>query len=280
MEASSDEFWDIDGVPLNSYCWAVKTVGGSRNGLPPLRGDNKLYPNQPGRSFAPKVPDSRVITMAMWVAGVDPDTGLPSRSSQSIQWNDNWKTLKRLVWTPRREINLTRRWYENADSPVLMSATAKAQIAGQMEPAMTGRGRADFAMDLLLADPYFYGTEISMPVPLNQDFVINNPGDDKVSSKHFSITFEGELPNPTLRNVTTGVWMSVNTYVSLDTHVAVDVSKYTASRSTDGKAINTAISHGGARRWMELEPGNNVIRLETSVAGSGRAVLKFRPPYV
>lgn len=278
MDASSVEFWDVDGVPLNSYCWAIKSIGGSRKSLPALRGDNSLHPQRPGRRFKPKQPDSKVITLAMWVAGVDPDTNLPSNNNQSVQWNDNWEMLQRLVWTPDREVSLTRRWLTNAASPTLVSATASAQIAGSMEPTMTGRTRADFAVDFLLADPFFYGGEVTVRVPVNSTVTVLNPGDSAVRHAEFDITFEGNSVNPILLNETNGVWMQVNTLIPLDTDVSVDVASFNAIRSTDGTSVASSIKQGGDRHWMRLEPGVNRMKLTGS--GSGTAVISFRPPYV
>lgn len=278
MEASSTEFWDVDGVPLNTYCWAVKSFGGSRKGLPPLRGENKLLPNREGRAFRPKKADSRVITLAMWVTGADPDTGVPSQYSQTVQWNDNFDYLKRLFWTPDRQITLTRRELYNAADPQLTVASAKAQIAGAMEPNMTGRTRADFAVDLLLADPFFYGEEIDVTVPANATVTVYNPGDSKTANMPFSIEWVGSLTSPKLTNLTNGVWMKIDTLIPLDTNVSTIVNTYKAVRSTDLASMNTAISHGGARQWMTLEPGANQLRL--TATGSGAAIIKFNPAYV
>lgn len=277
METSTTEFWDVDGVPLNTYCWAIKSFGGSRKGLPALRGENKLLPNREGRAFRPKKADSRVITLAMWLTGSDPDTGLPS-ANQIVQWNDNWDYLRRLFWTPDREITLTRRELHGAATPTLTVASAKAQIAGVMEPTMTGRSRADFAVDLLLADPFFYGDEIEETIAANTTVVVFNPGDSKTSNMPFTIEWLGNLVNPKLENLTNGVWMKLNTLVDLDTSVDTDIKTYKAIRSTDLASLNTAISQGGARQWMLLEPGANQLRL--TATGSGAAIIKFKPAYV
>lgn len=278
METSTSEFWDVDGVPLNTYCWAIKSFGGSRKGLPPLRGDNKILPNREGRSFRPKKADSRVITLAMWLTGSDPDTGVPSTYNQIVQWNDNFDYLKRLFWTPDREITLTRREWSNAADPQLVVASSKAQIAGNMEPTMTGRSRADFAVDLLLADPFFYGGEIEKTIAANTTVAVYNPGDSKTANMPFSIDWIGNLVNPKLTNLTNGSWMQINTLVPLDTEVQTDIKKYKAVRSTDLASMNTAISHSGARQWISLEPGANQLIL--TATGSGAVVLRFQPAYV
>lgn len=278
MDTSTTEFWDVDGVPLNTYCWAIKSFGGSRKGLPPLRGDNKVIPNKEGRSFRPKKPDSRVVTLAMWVTGSDPDTGHPSTYDQIVQWNDNWDYLRRLLWTPDREITLTRRERLNAADPRLVLASAKAQIAGAMEPNMTGRSRADFAVDLLLADPFFYGDEVEKTIAANANVAVYNPGDSKTSNMPFTIDWVGNLTNPKLTNLTNGSWMQINTLIALDTEIQTDIRTYKAVRSTDLASMNAAISQGGARQWISLEPGANQLRLDAS--GAGAAIIRFNPAYV
>src|ERR1044072_4937930 len=117
MSNSSDEYWEIDGTSLNQYCWAIKSIGGSRLAVPKLRGDNTLFPNRDGRAFRSKNADSRVITLAMWVAGIDPSTDQPATTNEKIQFNDNWKTLQRLFWSPDQQLTLTRLWWENVGSP-------------------------------------------------------------------------------------------------------------------------------------------------------------------
>lgn len=278
MNTSTTEFWDIDGVPLNTYCWAIKSFGGSRKGLPTLRGENKVLPNREGRSFRPKKADSRVITLAMWVTGADPDTGLPSKYDQIVQWNDNWDYLRRLLWTPDREITLTRRERMGAADPRLVVASAKAQIAGSMEPNMTGRTRADYAVDLLLADPFFYGSEIEVTIPVNATVAVYNPGDSKTSNMPFSIEWVGNLSTPKLMNLTNGVWMQVNTLIPVDTSIDTNIETYKAVRSTDLASMNTAITQGGARQWMSLEPGANELKL--TATGAGAAIIRFQPAYV
>lgn len=278
METSSSEFWDVDGVPLNTYCWAIKSFGGSRKGLPPLRGDNKLIPGREGRSFRPKVADSRVVTLAMWVTGADPNTDQASTYSQVTQWNDNFNYLRNLFWTPGREVTLTRREWQNPMNPELVVASAKAQIAGPLEPNMTGRTRADFAVDLLLADPFFYGSEVSFTVPLNTSVAFNNPGDSKTSLMPFTITWVGSLTSPKLTNQTNGVWTQVNTMIPANTNITTDVRNYKATRSYDLASMNAAITQGGSKQWMNLEPGGNELYLSGS--GSGAAIIKFSPAYV
>lgn len=281
MSNSSEEYWDIDGVSLNQYCHAIKTYGGSRLAVPKLRGDNALLPFRHGRQFKPKTADSRVITLAMWVAGIDPSTDQPA-ARQKVQFNDNWKALTDLFWSPGQQITLTKRWFANAASPVLMEASALAELAGTMDPTMTGRTRADFGVDLLLADPFFYGPQIvSTSIDVGETVVINNPGDVETWID-LEMTFTGELATPVLWNLSTdpNIWMQIDTLVQPGYTVDVNVGDFQVTRNYDNTQISATVDHSGYRAWFKLNPGNNSIKLTSSGIGSGNVVLKFRPAFL
>jgi hypothetical protein len=278
---SSQEYWDIDGTSLNQYCHAIKTYGGSRLAVPKLRGDNALLPFRQGRMFKPKTADSRVITLAMWVAGIDPTSNQPA-ANQKTQFNDNWAALTSLFWSPGQQLSLTKRWFTNAASPVLRQATALAELAGTMDPTMTGRTRADFGVDLLLADPFFYAPLVtSTTINVGSTVVINNPGDVE-SWINLQITFNGELQRPTLWNYSTDpqIWMTLDSLVQPGYKVDINVGDFTAIRNYDNAEIGATIDHSGYKGWFKLNPGDNSIKLTSSGVGSGNAVLKYRPAYL
>ena len=165
---SSDEYWSVIGldgveVPLNQYAWAVQSFGGSARGLPPLRGENPVYANRPGQAFRAKTADSRTISLEMFVNGINPVTNGPSGDSE-LQFNQNLEGLQALFWTPGDQVQLVRRWRTPAG---IRKGTAKAQISGTMDPEMTGRSRATFQVDLLLADPFFYSDPVTVALPLD-----------------------------------------------------------------------------------------------------------------
>lgn len=280
MSNSSEEYWEVNGVSLNQFCWSIKTIGGSRLAVPKLRGDNTLFPFRDGRSFRAKQADSRVITLAMWVAGVNPATDQPRSSNQDVQFNDNWKTLQKLFWSPDKQLVLTRRWWENADSPVLRTATSLCELAGTMDPTMTGRTRADFAVDLLLSDPYFYGPEISVNLPATGTVVVTNPGDITVWSS-INITLNGELVSPVITNQTADpdVWMRVNTAV-INNPINISVGDFTVVNTLDNSNLTGSVSHSGFKAWMQILPGNNTFKLTSNGNSTGNAVIKFKPAYL
>lgn len=290
MSNSNDEYWSVNGVSLNQYAWAVKTFGGSPRGLPLLRGSNFQVGYIPGQLWRPKFPDSRVVTLEMWTAAIDPVTDQPS-ANWRLQFNDNLKTLQRLFYNRQQQLSLTRQWYYTdpvsiqfpTGVPTMVKATALAEIAGNMLPNMTGRSRADLSVDLLLADPYFYGDPITSVFGRNSTTTVTNPGDDEAAFNSMSVTLYGPLQYPRLVNVTPNpdVWFQFNTVIAPGDHITFDMQNFIASRASDGANLSGIVTHSGTKRWMTLWPGANSLTLTSqSNADTGNGSISFVPPYV
>ncbi len=278
MANSTEEYWSIDGVSLSQYGWSVATFGGSRYDLPPRRGDNIRHAYTPGAHHRPKLADSRTINLAMWVTGADPASGAASADPR-LRFNDSWNFLRKLVWKPAgAQVELTRRWYLTVDGDkTLVTASAMAEVADTMTPTMTGRTRADFVLTLLLADPYFYGPEITTVIDMGESVTITNPGDDTAMHNHLSVAMTN-VSNATLTNSTPtpDVWLQSTGTIGAGV-VTYDVGGFTAISNT-GESHIMRVRNGGARHWMALLPGDNALTL--SGTGSGSATVRFRPPYI
>lgn len=319
---SSDEYWSItagDGeeVSLHQFGWSVTTVGGSRYDLPPKRGSNMAVAYRPGQIYRRKTPDSRQITLIMWMVGWQPDQGPlpgvnPLLSDQRNQWNDNWDFLRRLVYKANLvdgRVVLTRRWFLTApafpttrtgDQVIagdpgtaapgvarLVTAVAAAEMTGSMAPSMTGRTRADFQLDFTLPDPYFFGppVAVSMPNSANPVYVWND-GHDVANYSGVSIDFIGPLTNPVLTNLATSPSHSVKYTGTIPAGQTLTLvpGRFTASQHANGVTspyVNkiAGITNGGARQWINLMPGANKLTF-TASSGTGSCLLKFQPPYV
>lgn len=291
MSNSTDEFWDINGVSLNQFGWNIKTFGGSRLGLPPLRGDDQEFAYAYGKNHHDKYADSRTVSLDMWVVGTNPDGTFTG--DQALAFNDAWQTIRKLVWKPKGgQVTLTRRW--RLTNPLtglaeIYTGEAKAQITGNMEPTMTGRTRADFVMDLLLADPYFYMPEVEVEIPYNTPTVVFNPGDEIAGEKYFQVdfnapTFGAALTNPKLTNSTSDpdVWFRFSRKIP---DVPNNILAPTITFDVEDFQIEPAylpislVTHSGTQKWFGLLPGNNTVTL-TSDAGTGSATIRYRPPCV
>jgi len=201
MAVSSNEYWSVIGsdgveVALNQYAWSVQNYGGSSRGLPPLRGEDQVYANRVGQAFRPKMPGARTVVLEMFVNGIDPTTDGVS-DDPDLQFNKNLSALQTLFWTPSSQITLKRRWRTAAGIQV---ASAKAQIAGLMEPEMTGRTRATLSVELLLSDPYFYSDPTTVTIPVSGSEVwIDYPGTVPVTGYGCYLRATGAIGWPTGR---------------------------------------------------------------------------------
>lgn len=280
MSNATEEYWEIDGVSLNQFCWNITSIGGSRYSVPPKRGDNTKIPNKHGRAFRPKKADSRVITLQMWAVGISPDDVYVT--DQELQFNDNWQALRTLLFNLDEQMTLTRRWRLTVNGiPTVVEASAECELASNLDLNMTGRTRGTFSVDLLLADPFFYGEEITSVVAAGDTIEIFNPGDIAAYEK-MSITFNGELWSPKLTNNTRDlkVWVQANTLVQPSTYVDLNVTSFDAYRSFDNMTVTGAIQHSGAKPWFVLWPGSNEVVMESSGVSTGSATIKFRPAYL
>jgi hypothetical protein len=280
VAVTTAEWWSIDDVPLNQHGWNIRTVGGSRYGVPPMRGSDLQYAYVPGQEFRPKLPQSRTITLDMWVTGVDPDTG-DTVADSMLRWNDSWQFLRHLFWQPGRQFVLTRRWLlTSPGGPGVQTASALGQLASNLDLAMTGRFRAEYTVDILLADPFFYGAEQLTQINVGQSATIVNPGDYTAAHRHFTVQFVGPLNTPTLVNLTTNpkVTLTLNAAIAAGETVTLDMAAFSALSDSGGNRI-AAVIHSGARQWMGLVRGTNTLRL-TTLSGTGHAVVRFQPPYV
>lgn len=291
--ATTDEYWDWQGTPLNQPWYNITTFGGSRWDLPLLRGQNYPIAYRAGQMWRPKMPDQRTVTLAMWAAGVDQNTGNPA-TDQRLAFNNNFQQLRSMFSAQGLQGSslgaLTRRWYITQNGVTgLVAGTAQAEIGGAMTPTMSGRTKADFTVDLLLADPYFYGAQQVVTVPYNTATAIRNLGDgwcgfgqlSGLGGVPFTIKLNGPLTSPIqLSNQTLGVSVSLALTIASGHYVLLDVMGYTAY--DDGSLSHLGVvTHSGARPWMLLQSGLNTLLLTSGNGGdTGNAVVTFSPPYL
>lgn len=272
MTNTTPTYWDVDGVSLQTYAKNIESLG-PRLTPPPLRGENELIPFALGRRWVPKVVDSRVIPLAMWVRGYNDDGSRPS--DQPRKFYENWEALVNLLWTPGKQINLTKRFYH---AGILRTATAKAEFVGGFEPKMIGRSGAKFVVDLELADPYFYDAE-------TQTFNLTN-GDQNITvfgnAKTYRIfaTINGSRTNAKIisRTVEPDVQFEYYREVPTGDYASIDVQNFSVAHTTavgpdfEGSGF---IRHTGDAYWLALQPGVNVVNL-SSTAGTGTVQLQVK----
>jgi hypothetical protein len=255
-----------------------------------LRGSDVQVPFAAGQQWRYKYPDSRVITLVMWTAGINQTTGNPDTVSQLLTFNNNYQQLRQAFWTRNltgsQQGTLTRQWYITQGlTTAVVAASAQAEIAGNMEPTMTGRTRADFSVDFLLADPYFYGVQQTQTLPYNSAQSVTNLGEGVAGEGlqgTMQVTFTGPLTNPTLTNLTAGVSVTYTGTIASGTPAAVtlDCVNFLATTGAGANVIS-AVSHAGARRWNGLLSGANSCKLTSTNGGdTGTCTLTWTPPYL
>lgn len=267
-----EAYWDWNGTSLHQYCWAIDDLTG-RLSVPALRGSNQTVPYRRGQDWRAKVPDSRTMTLAMWLVGRGASDSTPTQDP--VLFNDNWDALIRLFYSQQAQGTLTKRWRTTAGG--LMSASALAEVTGSPGPKLDPKNPAyaDLSVDVFLADPWFYAPQVSGTIAqASSTTSITNAGHEQADGYGMSVTFAGAATNPRLTNTTYGIWVQYTGTVASGKSVVLDIDKGTATHSTDGNVIG-GVSHSGARQWMVLRPGVNVMQ----ASGGGTATLARRDPY-
>jgi hypothetical protein len=153
------ETWFWNGLALSQPYWNITTFGGSRSGIPTLRGQNIEVPFRAGQAQRAKFPDSRTVSLTMWLNGSGSAANPWPAADDHLAFNDNWQQLRRSFFTRNAggsvQGQLQRNWWLTSGGPGLVTSTAMAEIAGSMDLSMNGRTGGAFTVDLLLADPYF-----------------------------------------------------------------------------------------------------------------------------
>lgn len=260
------ETWFWNGLALSQPYWNLTTFGGSRSGVPTLRGSNIQVPYRAGQAQRAKYPDSRTISLTMWMDGSGSAAGWPSTDAR-LAINDNWAQLRKAFFTRNAggsvQGQLQRNWWLTSGGPGLVTSTAMAEIAGSMDLSMNGRTGAAFTVDLLLSDPYFYSAQRTQAVTGSGTITANGEG----------VVGEG-FPSPvagftvalsaagTVTNTTAGVSFTIASGPTFP--VTVDLL---AGTVTDNAGVNqvSKISHS-SRLWMALQNGANAITVSAGTA--------------
>lgn len=269
--------WEAAGVSLHTYAQSIETLSGL--GPPKLRGENVVVPLHPGARYVSKVPDSNILTLAMWLRGVDSAAGPAEVNETKEQYMRNWNDLIRLLWRDGQQFSLTKRFYDGVN-PAVISASALAEYSGGMQPTMMGRSAAKCTVDLLLADPYFYTDNVFSQALVNGNNTINVPG--TAESLNVFIRINGVRTNTTIRNITNGIEFTYPNAVASTEYVDVDVKNYSARHKPAGGAeydASSRIIHTGAPQWLKLEPGANTLNV-SSTSGSGVITIQARGAWV
>jgi hypothetical protein len=158
-------------------------------------------------------------------------------------------------------------WLTESGTPTMVTSTTMAEVAGSMDPTMNGRTSAAFSVDLLLADPHFYGAQRSQ-VAGTGGGTITALGEGVVGEgfasavNAFTVTISQAT---TVTNNTAGVAFSHTGAGVQSWPVTVDVLRYTALDAVGNNVIG-GLGHIGSRMWMCLLNGANSISVTAGTA--------------
>ena len=304
MASSTETFWSVDGVSLQTMAFNIVTLGGDRMAPPTVRGDNIVVPYRPGSVFVPKMVDKHVITLGMWVTGANQDGSISQTESARRIFDQNWHLLRNLLWRFRKEFTLTKKfWVPTADlvaagvsttgmatdgSWTLMEASAKASFVNGLMPTMHGASGAAFTVDLLLSDPYFYSAPITVPFststvapapgPTKTIFVL---GDDRTTQINFAFTGPLTSPQFTLTSYQNSPWFRYGTVIAAGDQAAVNVKAFSSTHTASLATYSSSgyAQHYGDRFWFFLDPGPTPVALSVQ-EGTGTAVLTYQPAWL
>lgn len=277
-----NEAWFWNSLPLQSAygAWNIASMGGSRFGVPTFRGQDYQLPYRAGQNWRSKMPDSRTVTLAMWADG----QGLHSTSTYPaanprLAFNSNLQQLRAAFFAMGSsgsvQGQLKRNWYiEQSGSPLLVTSTAMAELAGSIDLTVNGHNNAAFSVDFLLSDPFFYGAQQTQACT-GGSTVLSNTGEGTAglgfpsTVNLFTVQCSAAC---TVTNTTAGVSFTLG---SGPTYPAtVDILNGTVTDNAGANWVG-ALTHAGARAWMVLLPGSNTISVS-----SGTATFKWMPPYI
>ncbi len=196
----------------------------------------------------------------MWIKGTD-----------RVNLDDNIDAFLKAIGNPGlHTLNRTLRSGEIRQT--------QAELCSEINFVRKNPGYAKFALELELADPFFYGLVKTTDTKMitSTPFVWTHTNEGSAPSTAMVITFEGPLSNPILRNQSNGVWLQYLGTIASGESVALDTKYFTCLQGDE--SMISIVKHGGDAYWMILEAGNNSMKLETDMIG-GRVTLEYYPAF-
>lgn len=274
-----DEYWEVekDGTwySLHTYSYHVKTIYGGRTSPPSLRGENQYVSGVAGSFHNSKIPDEQTLTLGGWLTNKDANNAPLHATNKKVGFNTNWRAIRGLLWRENGEqFGIRRRWY-GADGN-LITATGTAEFGGNMALAENIPSAGAWSCDLIMSDPYFYGTPFTQTLAVGVAQNIVNPGD---VTAHPKLVYNGILSNPQIDHGTK--WMKIGTAIAALDSVTVETSPriLTVVRASDSASLIGALTRNGSRAWLPLKPGTNSLLL-SATSGTGTVDVTVTPGYL
>ena len=271
MTSWSDQDVRVDGTSVMSKKFFINDRGGL-DMTPGFRSTNFEVAYLQGTSWKTKQIPEVVRSLGFTIDSCDDDGDYPAgRLNRIAQLNSNMRELFALFARENAEVEIERDVLisDGAGGHSLETWTGRAQAAASFVPQRP----EDFddyitvGIDLLFADPVWYGEEITQTITGTE--VLNNPGE--IDATNMLLEFSGGS-DYRLTNSSTSpedVWVEIDRSGS----IVIDVRAGTAVKDGTTNVIGW-LAHDGARQFMRLIPGDNTLTL----TGGGSVDVTFSPP--
>lgn len=243
---------------------------------PPRPGENLPRPFRPGEKRRDRYHGARTQVLAMWVSDWSYATDLPAGSAQAMRanLNDNIDRLKAVFAASTITVARTRR---TSAGLVTLTATAEARDVIEFQPDDEPSIRR-LGVELAMADPYWYGSSVTVAVPVFTTQAHTNVG--QVPGYTPTVRFVGPLTSPELRITST----SPNVVLRYEGAVAsghfVDVDTDSLTAKVDGVTLDVGnVRHSGSDLWFPVPVGAATMTL-TAAAGTGSAQVTYSSAYL
>lgn len=249
----ADVTYLVDGTNLEVAGVRLMEVIEGTHVTPSLRGELPQFAGIDGVMDVDQPFDSTVISFGLVVVG-------PTRQ----QFNDNYKTLRRLIKVGKT-VTLTRTLSSSGGDQV---ATAVAKFDGGLEPAQMAPGVFRMVLRMRLLSGLWYGATSVQSITPGLNTI--TPFGDTIT-KRMTVTLTGGT-TPTLRNATLDYELSFGG--SMGSPVVIDVQTGTATQgATD---VTADLTFNRVLPFALLGGSTNSITLSST----GSASISYSPAHL
>jgi hypothetical protein len=229
-------------------------------GIPKFRGNDLQVPFQHGNRWIKKCFDTRKIVFSMWIKGTD-----------RVELDDNIDAFLTAIGNPG--LHTLSRTMRSGETRL-----AQAELCAEIHFVRKNPGYAKFALELELADPFFYGTGKTTDIRTasTSPIIWTHANAGSAPATQMVITLAGPLSNPVLRNLNNGVWIQYLGTILSGEYVVLDTKYFTCVQGDDN--MISIVKHGGDAYWMILDAGDNSMELATETTG-GSVTLEYYPAF-
>jgi hypothetical protein len=269
---TSDEYIDIDGVPLSTPAWQTLNLDELNNGVE-TRGQSLVIPRRPGAFVRARIIDQKIVNIPIIIYGNKaPDGTVYSDAREGLQYNLD--LLKKALFNPYQPNDLTRLLtYHRTTTDLEAVCQTKPNLDIERLSPTTARGVITVEIPAgVLRDTTT--TTINQWVDNDETFNIGVPG----TADNYGVTFTipGAANSLTITNNTTGASLVYNYPINTGLTIISPIFQ-----ATDGATnVSGKITTGGTPFWMPLKAGTNNLRVQRPGGASVAMTISFKAVYL